>query len=709
MKKLKTGLCLLAALAVLLPVHITGAAQQSEHPVIDIDLSGNYTPISDNLFGIFFEDINYAADGGICANLIRNNSFEQKLAWHPEGDYRMTGWEVTSGETEISDESPLNDNNLNYIHFNSDSVIRNSGYPEDEKQNGIYLERNTVYDFSFYARNPDGKTAEVSVINENDKSTPVGSFELTAKFKKYTSSFSVTGTGYYCLEIKSKAGTDTDMYSLVSQNSFGYGDKTWKYSYLRKDLVSALKELNPSFMRFPGGCLAEGAYNWDFAYNWKETIGPLDQRKQIPNLWGYNQSRELGFYEYFCLCEYLGAAPVPVVHAGLMCQSRGSWTMPTDSEEFRNHIQDIKDLIEYANGSKETKWGAVRAENGHPEPFNMKYLAIGNENWMEDYWERFDIIYNEIKAVYPEIKIITSSGAWPDGNEFDYAWKQINSKYRDTIVDEHYYVATWWPYVNFERYDKYDRSGAKVFVGEYAVHRSGGEQITKNNLQVAVDEGVHMLSLVRNGDIVEMACYAPLFARNGYTQWAPNLIWFNSKEVVKTPSYYVQQLFMNNTGSAYVKSELSGKTDDVFQVTSINESKKQIYVSVVNASSEIKKCEINFNGVDNIDKTAEQRYVGSGLFNLANRLSPLNNLVTPRYRKVSVNNNTLTQNIPPHSVNIFCISYGGENTYSSLGSSSGYKPGSSAEDIFLKLLADFIVWFTETDFYHTVSDIFKKQ
>ena len=709
MKKLKAVLSVVLVVSLLTCMFANNTVSAADNAaVINVDGAGKYTPISQNLFGIFFEDINFAADGGLSSNLVRNNSFEQRLAWAPDYDCRMTGWEIPLGEAVLLKDEPMNQTNPNYLHAKSDCVARNYGYPDKDATYGIYLEKGVEYDFSFYARN--SKKCDVSAVFTNEKEQSVASASFTvegAAFKKYSTVIKPSQTAYTVLQLSVPAGADVDFFMLVSHNSFGYGDEMWKNSTLRADLVQALKELNPAFMRFPGGCLVEGAYDWEYAYNWKYTIGPLEERHQIPNLWGYNQSLAVGFYEYFCLCEYLNAIPLPIVHAGLMCQGRGDWKYDIDSEEMQQHIQDIMDLIEFANGSTDTYWGAKRAQSGHPEPFNMKYLGVGNENWMENYWDRFDVIYNAVKEEHPEITIISSAGTSADGPEHDYAWELVNEKYVDTIVDEHYYIPTWWPYVMEDKYDSYSRDGAKVFVGEYAVHRSGGDQITKNNLQVAIDEAVHMVNLVRNGDIVEMACYAPLFARDGYTQWAPNLIWFNSKEVVRTPSYYVQQLYMNNTGTGVLNSELSGKTEDVFQVVSVNPETKKIYVNVVNSSGESKNVRINLNGFSKIDPVAEQRYIGSGLFNLANRFGILNGIVSPRYQKVAVVNNKISQSIPPHSLSIFCMSYDGENAYAGLGSDTGYTPGSVFENFILELVANFVIWFTATDLWHAIDEFIK--
>ena len=697
MKKYKSLLSVILCFSILICGFggFDASASVSSKAVITVDGNAPGREVSDNMFGIFIEDINYACDGGLNANLIRNNSFEQRLAWDLNWDCRMTGWEIKNGSGALRGENPLNENNPSYFHADSECVIKNIGYPDPDETDGIYLRKNTKYDFSFYCR---GK-GKISYYFGNDSGNSSGSdFNADSdEFVKLSTTFKAAETEYVSLYLTIPEGCDVDYFRLISRDSFGYGDPEWKYTALRSDLVKALKDLNPSFVRFPGGCLAEGAYDWSMAYNWKTTVGEPEQRKQIPNIWGYNQSLEIGFYEYFCLCDYLDAAPVPVVHAGLMCQGRGDWKLDIDSEEFAAHIEDILDLIEYANGGTDTEWGAVRAANGHSEPFNLKYIAIGNENWMEDYWERFDVIYNAVKKAYPDITVISSAGAWADGKEWEYAWEQIDEKYTDTVVDEHYYVAPWWVYGNYEKYDTYDRNSAKVFVGEYAVHRGGGDQITKNNEYVAIDEAVHCTALIRNSDIVEMACYAPLFARQGYTQWAPNLIWYNSEEVVKTPSYYVQQLYMQNTGNVSLKTDVKG--EDIYSAATVDTENKLIYVYVVNPSKSSQSAEIDLKGFGDLDSACEIRYIGSGLWNVANNFGFLNDFISPRYSKTVVTGNKIKKSVGPESMNVFCLSYGGENTYRGISSDTGYKAGTQLEIIFFEYLGKFVVWFTATPFY----------
>lgn len=708
--KIKKGIALILSLcAVCSCVLSAGADTGITRGRCEITVDGNAPAreISDNMFGIFIEDINQAIDGGLSSDLIRNGSFEQKLSWWLDHDFRMTGWETDGGDGALETESPMNESNPSYFHANGECTLINRGYPDTGAENGISLKKGKSYDFSLRCRGNGKITAAFK--DEGGKTAFSESFEIsTDKFEKKQFIFKPAVTAVTYLTVTIGAGCDADFFRLVPCDSFGYGDPVWKDASLRPDIVDALRDLHPSFVRFPGGCLAEGAVSWDQAYRWKTTIGPLEEREQIPNLWGYNQSMSVGFYEYFLLCEHLGAKPVPVVHSGLMCQSRGRWVMEIGSEEFNAHIQDIMDLIEYANGDATTTWGRVRAENGHPEPFNLEYLAIGNENWMEDYWERFDVIYNAVKREHPEIRIISSSGPFPDGEYYDYAWEQINEKYTDTVVDEHYYVATWWPYVCYDRYDSFDRDGAKVFVGEYAVHRGGGEQITKNNLQVAVDEAVLITSFIRNSDIVEMACYAPLLAREGYTQWCPNLIWYNSEQVIRTPSYYVQQLYMQSIGTQSVMTEVNG-TEGMFAAASVDPAEKKIYVYVVNANSKTQDVRVNLDGFRDIDLVGEMRYLGSGLFNVANNFGMFSDFISPRYEKVTAVNGAVTKKIGPHSMNVICLSYDGENAYSKPGSDSGYKAGNIIRTLFYDWLEDAVQWFTSTSLWERIQQLISKE
>ena len=390
---------------------------------------------------------------------------------------------------------------------------------------------------------------------------------------------------------------------LIPQNSYGYGNSEWKYTTLRADLVEALKKLNPAFIRFPGGCFCEGD-SLENLFDWKSTIGPLEERKQSYNVWRnddagdyYINSNALGYGEYFNLCADLGAEPVPCLNVGLTCQGRNGYDINVDAlkklnmsdEEFRNYlisernfdekdesgiearikevdalnytseadfnkyletialtpgthewqnyVQDVLDLIEYANGDANTTyWGAVRAANGRTEPYNLKYIGLGNENWGEVYWRNFDALYKAVKEKYPDITVITTAGTWLDGKDFDIAQSTANSKYSDCYIDEHYYTSRDYMYEINNRYDGYDRNGAKVFVGEYAATANGiGTIQTKSNMAEAIEEAAYMTGFERNSDVVAMTAYAPTFAKINSQNWAVNMIWFDSQETVLTP------------------------------------------------------------------------------------------------------------------------------------------------------------------------------
>lgn len=516
--------------------------------------------ISPHLYGIFYEDINYAADGGLYAELVQNRSFEF--------DNHLWSWsKVTkgngAGEITVESSEPLNENNKHYVRLTIEDPgngvgISNTGF------DGIAIKEGEHYDFSFYARSKSNFSEPFTISLVGADGTVYGQTKIsgiTKNWKKYDSVIKVSDTDDKArLEITTLGiGTvDLDMISLFPQN-------TWnnRSNGLRYDLVKMLDELNPSFIRFPGGCLVGGA-NLDNRYRWKDTIGDVAERPINWNFWRgpahphYYQSYGLGFHEYFLLAEDIGAEPLPVIDAAMSNCGDQSLAPP---EELEQNIQDALDLIEYANGPVTSEWGAKRAANGHPEPFNLKYLAIGNENTGRAYHERYELFQEAIKEKYPDIQLIISSGWAPDGREFDEAWEWVESHPTD-IVDEHYYRSPEWFLNNVNRYDNYDRSGPKVIVGEYAAHGSG----RRNNLESAIAEAAFMTGLERNSDVVVMASYAPLFAKENMTQWTPDLIWFNNSEVYGTPNYYVQQMFSQNRGDVILPSALTKPGEKPYEI-----------------------------------------------------------------------------------------------------------------------------------------------
>lgn len=534
------------------------------------DFSATKTPVSKNLYGIFYEDINYAADGGIYGEMIQNRSFEFRKSRRQPTDtwenVNISG-EKSSSRVKGTTKVPLNQNNVTYatltVKANGDG-IGNKGY------NGIPFEKGKKYPGSIYLRSNDGSISSVTIRAEQvsgKKRTSVYETKIsgiTKEWKKFTfdvipNANAMNGMlSIYadCPNAAEKNGTlDIDFVSLFRADIYKNQENG-----LRKDLVEMLEAMKPKFIRFPGGCIVHGMSLQD-RYEWKDTVGPVEQRKEKFNFWGYQQSYGLGFFEYFRLCEDLNAEPIPVLSCGM---AHGGERSPTS--EYMAYAQDALDMIEWATGPATSKWGKIRAEAGHPEPFKLNYIGIGNEDCGGDYFARFKFISEVIKKKYPNIKTIISSGfTWNDTN-FHNTWNQVkawekskkgNDKNLCDLVDEHYYNESNWFLGNGHRYDNLDfysrdPSVPKVFIGEYASWVEG----KRNNLEAALTEAAYMTSIERNGDVVELAAYAPLFARIGNVQWFPDAIWFNNTEVYGTPNYYVQKMFMNNQTDKTIKSEL---------------------------------------------------------------------------------------------------------------------------------------------------------
>lgn len=503
--------------------------------------------VNPDMIGLFFEDINYGADGGLYAELLENRSFDFFPTMEFSDISPLAAWEkVGSCLFESRTENPMNEINPQYAYIKGEKGegIVNRAYE------GVFAEKGKKYDFSIYVKGEAKLKAE---IKTDEASCAEVVFETEGDWKKYSFELESSETVYnakFYLTFEEAGECDIDMVSLFPQDTF-MGRKNG----LRADMAQALKDIKPGFVRFPGGCIVEGTII-ENRYRWKDTIGPVEERKINWNRWqdgnvgvtahDYFQSYGLGFYEYFLLCEDIGAQPLPVLNCGMACQYKTGECAPM--EELDEYIQDAIDLIEFANGNpEENKWAAIRAEMGHPEPFSLVYLGIGNEQWEENYFERYEAFQKVIAPLYPDIKLITSSGPSASGKEFDKAYEWLNGKKEDFAyaVDEHYYVKSEWMFDNANRYDNYPRDGVKVFAGEYACH-IGDTQPKPNSLEAAVAEAAMMTGFERNADVVTLASYAPLFARENYTQWWPDMIFVNNHEVMLTPSYYVQKMFGNN-------------------------------------------------------------------------------------------------------------------------------------------------------------------
>ncbi|MBR6667375.1 MAG: carbohydrate binding domain-containing protein [Clostridia bacterium] len=610
--------------------------------------------MSDTLYGIFFEDISYAADGGIYAELLQNRSFEYEDILNPRVTDHYQGWAFNlagnaTGTAEVMTENPLNDKNPTYIRVTCTSGeyrFANLGYQATTLSGGIPLEEGRSYRCSVWMRGVDGfdGQVEIALTKRGGKAVAVPKrFSVTGEWQKYEVTFKAVHTEDAVLSfiLHGTGSVDFDMATLIPADAYG---ADWPNGGLRGDLVQALKGLNPSFLRFPGGCVTEGSYYRSNFYNWKDSVGPIEERAENFNTWGYMQSYGLGYFEYFMLAEAIGTEPLPVVHSGLLCQNRETHDEPLTLEETRAYAQDLLDLIEFANGDVTTEWGALRASMGHPEPFNLKYLGIGNENWGEVYWDRFDILYRTVKAAYPEIEIISSAGPWAEGDTPRYAWSLIRRKYPDTIVDEHYYMSGDWYLNNVGRYDSYPRS-TRVFVGEYAAHEpalSNGRR--PNNLYSALCEAAYMTGLERNSDVVAMAAYAPLLARDGMQQWTPNLIWFNAREVLLTPNYHVQQMFAATVGDHVVESAMDSRNKRIYHV--VTRTEDRLYVKLVNVSAYGDDMIINLANVPD----------GMGVCTMLNGEKDAVNTfqnkdcVAPQKSRVTLENGSLALELPPYSV-----------------------------------------------------------
>jgi len=546
-----------------------------------ITIHGDQTKeISNLLLGIFFEDINYAADGGLYAELVQNRGFEYALSdkenrdpdWNSYKAWQLKGEQATFI---IDTASPIHPNNKHYAVLEMKETgarLINEGF------DGIAITSGENYNISLFARSIEGNRGKITVrlTDKNGKIYGESTTKaISSDWKKYETTIRATSTLPDAqLEIipQSTGKVALDMISLFPQKTF-----KGRKNGLRQDLAQTIADMNPRFVRFPGGCVAHGDGLGNM-YRWKNTIGPLETRKPQRNLWGYHQSAGLGYFEYFQFCEDIGAEPIPVVPAGVPCQNSatggGGQQGGIPLCEMDDYIQEVLDLIEYANGDKRTTWGKKRAEAGHPEPFNLKYIGIGNEDLVTDIFEeRFTLLLNAIKEKHPEITVIGTVGPASEGTDYEEGW-QLATKLNIAMVDEHYYQPPGWFIHNQDYYDKYDRNKSKVYLGEYAAHLPG----RPNNIETALAEALYLTSLERNGDIVSMTSYAPLLAKEGYTQWNPDLIYFNNTKVKPTTGYYVQMLYGQNAGDRYIKNttELSETGDAV---------RKRIGVSIVKDSN----------------------------------------------------------------------------------------------------------------------------
>ncbi len=648
---LKKGLCVLSFLTA--GFSLFGQSTESDYLIkMDVDKIGS--TIQPTMYGVFFEDINFGADGGLYAELIKNRSFEF--------EYPFTGW-TPFGDVSIRSDKPCFDRNPHYARLINRKQLTGTGLI-NEGFKGIGIKTNEKYDLSFYARTLKNETMKLKIEIVSDKNDIIESKEVSINSKswnKYMITFAPMQTcskSSIRITMLTTGVLDIEHISLFPQETFNN-----RSNGLRKDLAMALKDLKPGVFRFPGGCIVEGT-DLSTRYQWKNTIGPVENRPININRWNYTfshkkfpdyyQSYGLGFYEYFVLSEDIGAEPLPVLNCGLSCQYENNdpnQNCPVDKLE--PYIEDALDLIEFANGPITSTWGKIRADMGHPASFNLKMIAIGNEQWGTLYTERLEPFVKAIRAKYPNIKIIGSSGPQAEGKDFDFLWPEMKRIGVD-LVDEHYYRSPEWFLSNANRYDSYDRNGPKVFAGEYACHAPDKE----NSFLTALSEAAFMTGLERNADVVHLCTYAPLFAHKEAWQWRPDLIWFDNLSFVKTPNYYVQQLFGNNAGTHVLALTMNGKAvsgqQNLYATAASDATDNTLIIKIANTGIDQKKISFILDGLKAGVHTVTLTHLNSSDLNAKNSFETPD-LITPKVVHSYIKDNKMDIALPPLSFTILRI------------------------------------------------------
>ena len=667
-----------------------------------VDKNAATVEVSQDLYGLFLEDISFAGDGGLISELVNNKSFEYE--YDHTAYWRFSDLQAYTDANEYS----MNENNLNYLHVsvNGKGTALNLGYVEfyddmtanynEEKKNtpDMGFVQGETYDFSAYVYNMDFSGSMIAAPSYKGCSVSAN-IPLPAQnggWTKVAGSFTADKSedGGLLLTFEGTGNLLLDFVSLTPRGAHGYGDAEWKYVTLRSDLYEALDRLNPSFIRFPGGCLAEGD-DLQNLFSWKNTVGPLEERKHANNIWRddengryYGNTFSLGYHEYFQLCEDLGALPLPILNVGMICQFQfdpgyrkteakyragkmsedewneylSSFAYAPGSPEYEEYTQDILDLLDYALAPAGTnEWADLRAENGHPEPFDLRYLGLGNENWGDVYWRNFEPLYNAVKSYCAtkgyDVTVISSASYQFSGEYIDESWEIINEKYTDTLVDEHYYTSGNKLFKNNDRYDNYERTGATVFVGEYAATCWGiGKYLDSNNMYSAIEEASYMTAFERNGDLVKMASYAPTFAKYNAHCWDRNMIWFTSRDIVLTPNYFNQLLFSNNTGTRYIPTDLSFSKG--YSSVTVDEDSQTLYIKVVNASGNTINASFALQNFGDINASSMQYIAGvKAAYN-----EPGATTVAPVQKDCVTDGSVVSASLLPYSINVIRVCYG---------------------------------------------------
>ena len=632
---------------------------QKQHNLV-IDTKKQIAEVAPTMWGVFFEDINFAADGGIYAELVKNRSFEFT---NPMQGWKTVGLDMNKGEALVINRADTNPKNPRFMRL----TINRSDKPYgicNEGFRGMGVREGETYNFYIMAKNQNSNL-KLIVELADEEGNIIGTNSISgfgSEWQEYSTSFTSSKTvekAQLRVLFEGKGVIDVDMISLFPEN-------TWKNRKkgMRADLIQLLDDLNPGFVRFPGGCIVEG-YTLENRYQWKNTVGPIEDRILIKNRWldefrhrltpDYYQSYGIGFYEYFLLSEDLGAEPLPILNCGMACQYNSKEVCTMDKIE--PYIQDAIDLIEFANGDVTTTWGKLRAEMGHPEPFNLTYLGIGNEQWGPQYIERYTEFHKVLKEKHPEIVLISAAGPTPDDRSV-YLWEEL-TKLNAEIIDEHYYKDPNWFLNNATRYDSFDRNGPKVFAGEYASHTKGAEAPeSRNNWEAALTEAAFMTGLERNADVVVMTAYAPLLAHKDAWQWNPDMIWFNNLEAMPTPNYFVQQTFSLNKGDRVLSIQensqnLTGQ-DSLYSSVTIDDTAKTLLIKLVNTSKKKKTVSLKTNGSKVKPNSKIIVETLSGTLNLFNEVGVKNNF-EKQISEINYQYKLPNIEILPHTVNVLKV------------------------------------------------------
>ncbi|WP_230688342.1 alpha-L-arabinofuranosidase C-terminal domain-containing protein [Hymenobacter jeongseonensis] len=680
----------ISALALLGLLPGTAALAQTAAPAtITVQVNKPGDAVSKNMYGLFFEDINFAADGGLYPELVKNKSFET--------DDHLIGWKAIRGAAGlesylVSTDRPISNANNHFLRLSvktagPDAAFVNEGF------RGMGVKEGAEYTFSFYARKGPGNVGGVNVTLEQSgrggpgPETP-GSGKalaqaqitgLTTEWKKYSVVMKPSATAAKArlkLAVEGTGTLDIDVVSLFPKDTY-----LKRENGLRPDLVQLLKDMKPGFLRFPGGCIVEGR-TLAQRYQWKETIGDVASRKPLINRWNtefihkftpdYYQSFGLGFFEYFQLSEDIGAEPLPILNVGMACQFNSAELAPItsstakgpnaagqgDEPTLETFIQDAIDLIEFANGPASSPWGAKRVAMGHPAPFNMKMIGIGNEQWGPQYLERYEPFAKAVKAKYPNIQIVSSVGPAPDGDLFDKATLKMR-ELKAEFIDEHYYAKPEWFRQNVGRYDNYPRTGAKIFAGEYAAQSVAiASENNKNNWDCAISEAAFMTGLERNAGAVAMASYAPMLAHVDAWQWTPNMIWFDNLTSYGTVNYYVQKLYALNKGTSVLPVAMPANakngTDNLFASAVADAPTGDVIVKLVNYSTTPRAVKVNLAGAKKVGKNGTAFVMASDDLNTMNTIQEPTKL-TPKEEKFSVSGSTVSYTLAPNSFTVLRI------------------------------------------------------